>query len=240
MSPELAQRVEEGSAPWERLKDEGDAEFFGFQNFRDALGMRSLSDTGVYVEASRLVEERAKEQRICRLTGKPVPPDITPEDIAEKTRATKNSSYTLVWKWSKAHLWRERVRLYDDHLDRRRIRATEKEVNEMVTRHLSISGLMQNKALRRLQQMDDGDLTPRNVLDYLIEGIKIERTTREPAPVHGNVRGTVKPEDLPEHVEEKSTAALDTLKGRIVQIAQQKQKAQQEIDLADSEDDIEV
>lgn len=81
--------------------------------------------------------------------------------------------------WAKLYMWKQRAQGYDRFVDQQKIRSTVEEVQKMVERHISIAGTMQMKAFNRLKEMPKEELTPKLVMEYLLEGAKLERLSRE-------------------------------------------------------------
>jgi hypothetical protein len=220
---------------WERLEEESDKQFHAFQFYRDKGAVRSLRATAQYLDELWIVESHARTQRIQKHTGKLPSPDLTPEDISKALSESKEpKNYKSVKRWAEEFGWDERVRAYEGHLDSVRVKTTETEMADMVKRHVSLAGMIQNKALRRLREMQDAELTPKVVLDYLKYGIGLEQAIRgEPARERQQeVEANLTPEEKDLNV----SGAKVLLAGRIKSIAAQKARSEESM-AAFAEDD---
>lgn len=91
----------------------------------------------------------------------------------------------LIRRWKKAWEWEPRVAAWDAHLAEYRDNAWRKaqtaspdEIALMNARHAQMAQGLQQKALLRLASLNPSDLTPPQVLSYLVEAVKIERLAR--------------------------------------------------------------
>jgi hypothetical protein len=74
--------------------------------------------------------------------------------------------------------WRQRAEAWDDQ-QRDKARETHaQEIAEMNNRHIRESQALQAKAIARLNSLTEGDLTATEVVRFLIEATKLERTAR--------------------------------------------------------------
>lgn len=156
-----------GKPVWERMEGESSEQFAAFQVYRDLNPMtRSVAETW------RLLRELRQEALNIKRRARGLP------DRAFRPKAY-NSRLEI---WSREWSWVDRAERYDEFLDRQRIASRVKEVMDMSNRHITMAGLLQNKAVKRLKEMTDGELTPRLVLEYISESIKIERGARGEIP----------------------------------------------------------
>ena len=72
----------------------------------------------------------------------------------------------------------ERVRAYDNDLERAAHQEALKSVREMQKRHISIAAQLQNKALLALQKTKPEHMKPGELLSFMKEAAKLERETR--------------------------------------------------------------
>jgi hypothetical protein len=91
--------------------------------------------------------------------------------------ARPGKSLPEAWaKNAKRWQWRERAEAWDE-LERGRAReAHAQEVEEMNRRHVQEAKALQSKAIQRLKSLDLEHLSTADVLRYLIEAAKLERT----------------------------------------------------------------
>ncbi len=103
---------------------------------------------------------------------------------AVATRLSK--SLPLMKRWSRAWSWGERVRQYEDSLQREaQAKAYQKAVNslaEMQTRHIKTAVLMQKIAVQALDALDPATLTPQDIARLIKEGSKLESDVRNIDP----------------------------------------------------------
>jgi hypothetical protein len=83
--------------------------------------------------------------------------------------------------WSRAAAswrWRQRAEAWDEQ-ERQKARAAHaKNVEEMNHRHIQEAQALQNKAIQRLKSLELDDLSAADVVRYLVEATKLERTAR--------------------------------------------------------------
>lgn len=88
---------------------------------------------------------------------------------------TADSLERQVDKWSSAFRWVERAAAWDRHLDAEGRAAQEAARKEMAERHVREARGLQAKALERLRALRPEELSPADVLRYLVESVKLER-----------------------------------------------------------------
>jgi hypothetical protein len=115
--------------------------------------------------------------------------DLGPQRSLEAVRKEfakngKRISIKFLGRWSAKYRWVERAAAYDDYLDRRRREEKERAILDMAERHAREAVALQQKALARLRELDPAELSPRDVLNYLVEAMKLERLSRgEPTEI---------------------------------------------------------
>ncbi|WP_298594778.1 hypothetical protein [uncultured Mitsuokella sp.] len=87
-------------------------------------------------------------------------------------------SLALMERWSFTWDWVERARAYDNELQRISMDETREAVRKMLKDHMTMAQALQKKAMTALLRLDDQSLSARNILDYLAQGIEIERQAR--------------------------------------------------------------
>jgi uncharacterized membrane protein len=116
---------------------------------------------------------------------------------AEKgQKGTKRQDW-IPGAWSRAAgcwRWRERAEAWDEQERHKARVAHALDVEEMNRRHVQEAQALQNKALLRLKSLDVDNLSAADVLRYLVEATKLERSARgEPETIlgldaHANVK----------------------------------------------------
>ena len=94
--------------------------------------------------------------------------------VAEKL----GKSLKLMERWSFTWDWVERARAYDNELQRISMEETREAVRKMLRDHMKMAQALQKKAMTALLRLDDQSLSARNILDYLAQGIELERQAR--------------------------------------------------------------
>ena len=94
--------------------------------------------------------------------------------VAEKV----GKSPELIERWSRTWDWVERARAYDNELQRISMEETREAVRKMLKDHMTMAQALQKKAMTALLRLDDESLSARNILDYLAQGIELERQAR--------------------------------------------------------------
>lgn len=87
-------------------------------------------------------------------------------------------SRNLIDRWKEKYNWSERVRLYDNELEKRAFNKAVKEKKEMSQRHIKIAMQMQKKALEALKALKEKDMSPRDIKDYIKMATDLERLNR--------------------------------------------------------------
>lgn len=121
--------------------------------------------------------------------------DLGVDRSIEKTAKSrlKPGSYSWLRNWSSKYNWVERARAYDDYLEREKRKEQEKAILEMVERHTKEAMALQQKALERLKSLDPNELSTRDVLNYLMEAMKLERLSRgEPTEIQAPLNVVVR------------------------------------------------
>ncbi len=98
----------------------------------------------------------------------------TYKNVAEKLK----KSIPIVSRWAKQWDWQHRATEYDNELQKIELRARKDEIKKMRKMHVQYGLALQKKALQALSRMAEEDMSARNVLDYLTQGIEIEKKAR--------------------------------------------------------------
>lgn len=98
-----------------------------------------------------------------------------------------SKSRQLISRWKAAWNWDERVRAYDNALEREAHKEAVKNLKDMTSRHIRISVQLQNKALEALQRMKVEDMSPRDIREYIKLATELERLNRTSAAVENEL-----------------------------------------------------
>ena len=104
--------------------------------------------------------------------------DMGPERNLRAVGERLGKSRAIIERWSSSNQWVERVRAYDNDLERAAHQEALKSVREMQKRHISIAAQLQNKALLALQKTKPEHMKPGELLSFMKEAAKLERETR--------------------------------------------------------------
>ena len=101
--------------------------------------------------------------------------DRTLTAVAEKLQ----KSYTLVRRWKERWRWPERVRAYDNDLEKAARAKAVKDRKDMISRHIKIATDLQDKACAALKNMDPQVMSPKDIKEILKMATDLERLNRE-------------------------------------------------------------
>jgi len=106
-------------------------------------------------------------------------------------------SQTRLEQLSSKYNWVARAQAYDDYIERKKRQQNEKKILEMHERHAKIAMMLQNKLIQRMQELNPGELTARDIARWVDVAIKVERLSRgEPTEIgKQEVQGQVKQVD---------------------------------------------
>lgn len=96
--------------------------------------------------------------------------------VAEKL----HKSYTLIRRWKNNWNWDERVREYDNDLEKQARAQAIKDRKDMTSRHIQIAMQLQKKALAALKELSVEDMSPKDIKEYIKMATDLERLNREP------------------------------------------------------------
>lgn len=94
--------------------------------------------------------------------------------VAEKLR----KSDTLIRRWKNQWSWQERVRAYDNDLEREARAKAIKDRKAMTERHIGIAMQLQKKALEALSSLAVEDMSPKDIKEYIKMATDLERLNR--------------------------------------------------------------
>lgn len=89
-----------------------------------------------------------------------------------------DKSRTQIGKWSKAWGWQERVRAYDNELEKEARKKAIADRKDMTSRHIGIAMQLQKKALEALKELSVEDMTPKDIKEYIKMATDLERLNR--------------------------------------------------------------
>lgn len=104
-------------------------------------------------------------------------------DMGEKRTFTAvadklQKSCTLIRRWKVQWDWEERVRAYDNELEKEAKAKAVKARKEMSDRHINIAMQLQKKALTALQSLSVEDMSPKDIKEYIKMATDLERLNR--------------------------------------------------------------
>lgn len=89
-----------------------------------------------------------------------------------------DKSRQQIGKWSSTWNWQERVRAYDNELEKEARRKAVADRKNMVDRHIGIAMQLQKKALQALKDLSVEDMTPKDIKEYIKMATDLERLNR--------------------------------------------------------------
>ena len=87
-------------------------------------------------------------------------------------------SRALMERWSVSYKWLERVRAYENELEKEAREQAIKDRKEMIRRHIGFAKLMQKKAQDALRELSVEDMSPKEIREYIKLATDLERLTR--------------------------------------------------------------
>lgn len=90
-----------------------------------------------------------------------------------------HKSYTLIRRWKDTWDWEDRVREYDNELQKQAHKQAVKKARGMADRHIDMALKMQLKALSALEQLKPESIDPKNLIALIREATRLERENRE-------------------------------------------------------------
>lgn len=153
--------------------------------------------------------------------------DMGPKRSIRQVAKTMDRHRTNMEEWSSKHAWVQRVIDYEAEQDRQRRKEQRRQLNAMSHRHATMAAAWQDKALKRLKNLDPSELKPAEALRAFMVAVKIEEKARQiptrdiiPAPVEIE-------EELEDYEREIEATTTHT-------------EAQQAANRADPEDDVDA
>lgn len=87
-------------------------------------------------------------------------------------------SRSLIDRWKERWKWTERVRAYDNELEKEARAKAVKDRMKMTDRHISIAMQLQKKALEALANLKVTDMSPKDIKEFLKMATDLERLNR--------------------------------------------------------------
>jgi hypothetical protein len=100
---------------------------------------------------------------------------------SEKARKGKKKQTAIPGAWSRAAAqwrWKQRAEAWDEHERQKAREAHAQAIEEMNQRHIQEAQALQSKAIQRLKSLELADVSASDVVRYLVEATKLERTAR--------------------------------------------------------------
>lgn len=89
-----------------------------------------------------------------------------------------SKSLPLIKRWSREKEWQERVRAYDNELEREARKKAIAARKDMTERHISIAMQLQKKALQALKELSVEEMSPKDIKEYIKMATELERLNR--------------------------------------------------------------
>lgn len=90
-------------------------------------------------------------------------------------------SRTLIDRWKKNYQWEERVRLYDNWLEKKTQAKVVKNRKDMINRHISIAKNLQGLALNAMRNADSDKMSIKDIREVLKMATELERISQSMA-----------------------------------------------------------
>lgn len=87
-------------------------------------------------------------------------------------------SASLIQRWSSDKEWQERVRAYDNDVEREARKKAVADRKAMTERHIGIAMQLQKKALEALGSLSVEDMSPKDVKEFIKMATDLERLNR--------------------------------------------------------------
>jgi hypothetical protein len=94
------------------------------------------------------------------------------------TKGRRKSVPGAIQRWASRFAWLERAAAWDEERERLAREAEVEAIKAMRERHAKEAVALQERALARLRALDPAELSPRDVLAFIVEATKLERISR--------------------------------------------------------------
>lgn len=89
-----------------------------------------------------------------------------------------SKSLPLIKRWSREKEWQERIRAYDNDIEKQARKKVIADRKTMTKRHIGIAMQLQKKALEALENLSVEDMTPKDIKEYIKMATDLERLNR--------------------------------------------------------------
>lgn len=96
----------------------------------------------------------------------------------KKVSELLGKSEVLMYRWSSRWDWKERARLYDNHLVELETEEKRQAVRKMSERQIKTAVFLQAKGIDALKNLDLDTMRPRDMVQFVVEGARLERLLR--------------------------------------------------------------
>ncbi|HJB36535.1 MAG TPA: hypothetical protein H9942_00520 [Candidatus Acutalibacter ornithocaccae] len=104
--------------------------------------------------------------------------DMGPERTISAVVKKLGKSRTLIDRWKERWDWQERVRAYDNELEKEARAKAVQGRKDMTERHIKIAMQVQKKALEALASLSVEDMSPKDIKEYIKMATDLERLNR--------------------------------------------------------------
>lgn len=104
--------------------------------------------------------------------------DMGSERSLQAVSQRLSKSIPLIKRWSREKKWVERVRAYDNELEKEARAKAVKDRKAMTERHIGIAMQLQKKALEALSSLSVEDMSPKDIKEYIKMATDLERLNR--------------------------------------------------------------
>ena len=104
--------------------------------------------------------------------------DMGPERSITAVAKQLSKSRQLIERWKGRWEWPERVRAYDNDLEKAARKKAVADRKAMTMRHIGIAMQLQKKALEALEKLSVKDMTPKDIKEYIKISTDLERLNR--------------------------------------------------------------
>lgn len=87
-------------------------------------------------------------------------------------------SRNLIDRWGKRWNWKERVRAYDNELEKQAKEKAVKDYKNMTERHIKIAIQLQDKALKALKNLKTEEMAAKDIREFIKMATDLERLNR--------------------------------------------------------------
>lgn len=104
--------------------------------------------------------------------------DMGPERSQQAVSRKLAKSRQIISRWSSQWNWLERVRAYENELEKEARARAVKDCKEMTDRHINIAMQLQEKALEALGALSVDKMSPKDIKEYIKMATDLERLNR--------------------------------------------------------------